>query len=977
MLPDAAKSRAVVVGSSRYRELEPLPTVAANVDEVASILTDERFWGLPQEHCVRLVDPEHPAAVLDALARAAGEASDALVFYFAGHGILRPDAYDLYLALEHGALDRWWHAVRYDDIRRVIMDHPGPKAKVVLLDCCYAGMAMMPGMSAGAEIGDRVRIEGTYLMTAVAENAVALAPPTEPLTAFTGALVQAVRDGVPGGPDVLDFTTLYPRIRSALEAAGRPTPQQRSSDEGGRIALVRNVGLADHGRTGPAGQAPLGEHEQRSLHLPPARLRELIARLSSQDTGAAERLLRAVGTWRAEQGVAAVVDEVTRAGAVAQARAVLAGAAGRRPASLVVLVEAFRKTGQSEQIGRLLTACAGQPADRITALAAQLLDSDHADLVDALLDAAVEARTDRPRQLIALLVALVTAGLRDRVAALLARLGAGFPARRTVQLADALRDAGQEQAAFMFYEGVAGLVAARPAATAARLAAAMHRAGREHQAGHLVDLMAARHRGLRRRVGLLDALWTAQAPAGPAEQLAHLDDQELLDATLELYTLPHQAAVRRLMLGALQSRPPGSTVRTVVALHDAGLPMEAHSLLEHAAARPPAEVAAIVAEFAGTGHEAYARLVLDRGLSAEVLAALPGDLRRFARPILAQRTPPQIVELAARLPPEAMAWALSALPDDVDPEALREPAVSLCLRGLPEPARGTVLRHLRGSLPIPPSLIDAAFSGAFGDAAGCVGSLIELAEPAARQALYDALGRRAAPDVLRVLDVAPDLTTTIAATGTAATQLELLRLLETAGRHRDAGRLTAALRALSPLARVCALAAVLGEAGLHPRANALLGVASHASVAAVDLLVDDLVSAIPVRGRARWTAEQICDRAGLDRGTPVRHAVVGPGLLGNTVVVFTDTTLACRLRSGRFVAVAYRHFGQVTILLDARATIGLRAGGREQSMEIRDAGLHGLLVRIQQAVAGFDASCARLRKETQLLEPEESRSLTA
>src|ERR1700733_13407025 len=138
MLPDATKSRAVIVGSARYRRLPSLPTVAANVEEMARLFTDEPLWGLPEENCVRLLDPEHPGVVLDALAKAAEEASDALVFYFAGHGVLRPDSYDLYLALEDGAADRWWHAVRYDDIRRIIVDHPAA-AKVVLLDCCYAG----------------------------------------------------------------------------------------------------------------------------------------------------------------------------------------------------------------------------------------------------------------------------------------------------------------------------------------------------------------------------------------------------------------------------------------------------------------------------------------------------------------------------------------------------------------------------------------------------------------------------------------------------------------------------------------------------------------------------------------------------------------------------------------------------------------------------------------------------------------------
>ncbi|BCJ54073.1 hypothetical protein Asp14428_55480 [Actinoplanes sp. NBRC 14428] len=944
----------VIVGSSRYRHLDPLPTVAANVGEMGKLFTDELFWGLPEENCVRLLDPDRPAAVLDALARAAEEASDALVFYFAGHGVLRPDAYDLYLALEEGALERWWHAVRYDDIRRIMTDQAKATAKVVLLDCCFAGMAMMPGMGAGAEIGDRVRIEGTYLMTAVAETAVALAPRTEPLTAFTGAFVQVVREGVPDGPDVLDFHTLYLRTKSALEAVGRPTPQQRAGKEGGRIALVRNVALHESSRAAVREQASLTEQERRSLHLPPARLRDLLAELSVRDDDAAERLLRAVGSMRTEQGVAAVVHEVAKAGGAGQAGAVLAGAARRRPASLLALIEALRETGQDEQVTRLLAACAEQPADRVTALAAQLLEADDSEALDVLLDAAIGARPDRPR--ISLLVALLTAGLHDRVGAVLAGLGSRLPAAQTVEIADALRDAGQEQAAFSLYEAVAGLVAVRPLGVAAQLAAAMHRAGRERQASDLVELMAAGHHTRRERVGLLDALWTAGAPAGTAERLDHLDDRDLLDATLHLYTLSHQAAVRRLMLATLGRRPPGSTVRTVIALHDAGLPMEARSLLEHAAARPPADVVAVVTGFAGTGNDSYARLVLERSLSADVLAALPAELRRYARPALAQLPADQIVALAAALPAEAMLWVLGALPSGVDPGVLRVPAIALGLRALPEAA----VRPLYGSLPVPPSLVDAAFSGAYGEPAACVESLLRLAEPASEQRVYEALAGRPAPDVARILEVAPRLMPAIAVLGTAATQLELLILLETAGRRPDADRLCAALRAHLPLADLCALAAALGDATLRPRANALLGLPPEAAAEPADLIVTGLLQ--DVTGEpARWTAAQVRDRARLDPRTPVRHVVTGTGLGRGTVVVFTDTTLACRLRRGQLVTIAYRRFGAVTVLRDHRSTIQLRAGGRLQSIEIRNAALYALLVRIQEAVASFDALRARLR----------------
>ena len=56
---------------------------------------------------------------------------------------------------------------------------------------------------------------GTYLLTATAANAVALAPPGERYTAFTGALLGLLNTGIPDGPELLTFAQIYPRLLRA------------------------------------------------------------------------------------------------------------------------------------------------------------------------------------------------------------------------------------------------------------------------------------------------------------------------------------------------------------------------------------------------------------------------------------------------------------------------------------------------------------------------------------------------------------------------------------------------------------------------------------------------------------------------------------------------------------------------------------------------------------------------------------------
>jgi Caspase domain len=952
MLPDPAKSRAVIVGSSDYRRLDALPSVANNVSEIAALLIDDWLWGLAPEHCVTIPDPHHPSQVLDALAAAAAEASDTLVFYFAGHGILRPDAYDLYLALRDATVQRWWHAVRYDDIRRIMVESSTPKSKVVLLDCCYSGMAMMPGMGAGAEIGDQARIEGTYLMTASAETSIALAPLDERLTAFTGALVDAVRTGVPDGPDVLDFNTLYAHVRDALKAAGRPTPQQRSGNGGGRISLVRNVFYLDeHGDAKRGGRAQLTDDEQQALHLPPAQLPDLVGKVRLRDPAAADRFLWTVGSMRTEQGVAAVVGHFAKTGRLVEIQTILAAAACRRTASLIVLLDAFRKTGQPEQVDHLLTACAKEPPDRIAALGVSLQDNGEPDAVDVLLDAAVETRVDPPKQLIAMIVALLSAGLDEQVGRILSGLASRLPAARTLEFADALRDAGHEQAAFSLYDVVIALAAARPVTVAARLAAAMHRAGRDRQARRLVDQMAALHQAWKDRVRLLDALWTARAPVGAADNLDYLDERDLLDAVLALYTSGQQGHARHLMLTALAGRPATTTARAIVALHDAGLPMEAYSLAEHGAARETQEIVTIIGVFASMGEHDYARLIAKKSVSVEVLTALPEDLRPYVEPVLARLTAADGVELAAGLDVERMTWVLNTLPPTVDPDLLARPAFALSLAGLDQPFRDHVRHHLNATVPVEPELITAAFTVSFADPATAVDHLLQLSDPASRPALHSALAAQAPSDIVQVFDRIPELLGAVAETSPAATQSHLMVWLENAGREADADRLAAALRAAQPRSRVYALAAALDEQGHHRIAAALHGLPPGTPYEPTDLVVVDLL-ATARHGTAPpdWLAAKARERGQLPPDTPIHHVVPRDGNARGTVLIFTDDALIGVLRSGRRVTVRYRHFDDITITRTGQSDVRLTAGDKIQDLGVRDADLLDLLTQIQQAV---------------------------
>ncbi|WP_164904753.1 caspase, EACC1-associated type [Streptomyces cyaneus] len=240
-LSEPARSRALLIGAHSFADpgLEPLPAVSRNLTRLAELLSDSSVWGLAADHVRVLAEPDRDQA-LEEVARLADEAEDTLLVYYAGHGFVHELSNELYLALPRTNPRRLYSALRYQDIRELLLS-PQTRArrKVVILDCCWSGLALHGAMSSSG-LGGMSDISGTFVLTATSETRTALAPPGETYTAFTGELIGALEDGIPQAPPLLTMMTLYQHLYGSLVAKGRPTPQQRNGNTAGAIALARN-----------------------------------------------------------------------------------------------------------------------------------------------------------------------------------------------------------------------------------------------------------------------------------------------------------------------------------------------------------------------------------------------------------------------------------------------------------------------------------------------------------------------------------------------------------------------------------------------------------------------------------------------------------------------------------------------------------------------------------------------------------------
>ncbi|GGK63419.1 caspase, EACC1-associated type [Nocardia camponoti] len=218
---DRSGWRTVLVGASRFShpDFHDLPAVANNITDLAERLTAPSGGAVAEPHCTVLHNPSQSVQVGTAIARAAAEAEDVLLFYFSGHGKRDPRG-NLHLILTDSDPDQVvLSSMPYSFIRETI-SRSRARARIVILDCCFSGNAFET-MGASSDIIEDAEIEGTYILTSSPKNQNSLAPVGDRHTAFTAALLAAATD------TDLTLDQLYASTAKILRGRSQPEPQCR------------------------------------------------------------------------------------------------------------------------------------------------------------------------------------------------------------------------------------------------------------------------------------------------------------------------------------------------------------------------------------------------------------------------------------------------------------------------------------------------------------------------------------------------------------------------------------------------------------------------------------------------------------------------------------------------------------------------------------------------------------------------------
>ncbi|WP_410626757.1 caspase domain-containing protein [Amycolatopsis sp. cmx-8-4] len=241
---DPGRSRILLVGTPTYRHpgLSDRPEVANNVADLVEVLTDPALGGFEPAHCVAAPAEAGIAEIGELLDDAATHATDLLLFYYSGHGLLSPRSHELYLSLAGTVHDRpAFTALRFEAVREAFLQSPA-RNRVMIVDSCFSGRAIAETLADDEEVVlGQLEVDGTYTLTSAPANKTAVVLPGERHTAFTGRLLSLLRAGTAEAGEMLSFGDIYRHLYRRSVAEGLPLPQQRGTATTDLLGLMRNT----------------------------------------------------------------------------------------------------------------------------------------------------------------------------------------------------------------------------------------------------------------------------------------------------------------------------------------------------------------------------------------------------------------------------------------------------------------------------------------------------------------------------------------------------------------------------------------------------------------------------------------------------------------------------------------------------------------------------------------------------------------
>ncbi|HKS47452.1 MAG TPA: caspase family protein [Amycolatopsis sp.] len=316
---DFSRSRAILVGTAHYTHGLTEMIAASNSLNTMRKLLIGPLCGWPDSR-VTLVEDKTTRGGLDQhIAQLIHDTTDVLLFYYVGHGQLL-DGEHLGMALKDTHADpkmRYVTSLRLNDVRAELERRCTARVKLVILDCCFSGLATRNAQGTGLtdQVQLATKVEGAYTLTASRASQQAIYEDgSAGLTYFTKVFTDVVHDGIPGAGTELTLKDIHKEVRHRflrLEVPGgqlRPEPSVLVTDTAEELAFARNAAATKGDQHGQRVRPPEPPKPPRDIELgrptrpAPVDQPKPLANAGSTLVEAADQLAHAVGTrWRREE----------------------------------------------------------------------------------------------------------------------------------------------------------------------------------------------------------------------------------------------------------------------------------------------------------------------------------------------------------------------------------------------------------------------------------------------------------------------------------------------------------------------------------------------------------------------------------------------------------------------------------------------------------------------------------------------------
>jgi len=238
----------VLIGTADDAYLPPVPAARHSLARMRAMLTSG-LCGWPADRVRVFADPAQLGDLPDELVTLFRNVTDVALFYYVGHGQIDPQD-QLCLSLTQSQADparRKTTSLAFEQVRHALWLSQA-STKILILDCCYAGLAA-PGTLGADDMLDLTRAPGTYTLAAAGEFSRAWFETGEsaiaPQTYFTKYLLDVIEQGILGeGPDLM-LERIFDEATDALARDGRPVPTSRATGRAPRLVFARNAAAGE------------------------------------------------------------------------------------------------------------------------------------------------------------------------------------------------------------------------------------------------------------------------------------------------------------------------------------------------------------------------------------------------------------------------------------------------------------------------------------------------------------------------------------------------------------------------------------------------------------------------------------------------------------------------------------------------------------------------------------------------------------